>query len=173
MIGPTAAAVAANPPHTARGLGRSRVTNDAAFLPKRPPSLFAQARRRRDLVEAFIEALGGEDAMSPVVLMQIRRAAELVTGAELIRADMLNGLPVDMNSLVRLEGHASRAVLALGVKIEKKLPSLARARARWDAQAQSENNKVAKAARRRETKPHASSLSKRERPPGDKTQTAT
>jgi hypothetical protein len=25
-------------------------------------------------------ALGGEDAMSPVILMQIRRAAELITG---------------------------------------------------------------------------------------------
>jgi hypothetical protein len=74
LIGPTAAAVAANPPHIARGLGRAHVTNDAGFLPKRTPSLFAQARRRRDLVEAFTAALGGEDAMSPVILMQIRRA---------------------------------------------------------------------------------------------------
>jgi hypothetical protein len=73
LIGPTAAAVAANPPHIARGLGRAHVTNDAGFLPKRTPSLFAQARRRRDLVE-FTAALGGEDAMSPVILMQIRSA---------------------------------------------------------------------------------------------------
>jgi hypothetical protein len=136
LIGPTAAAVAANPPHIARGLGRAHVTNDAGFLPKRTPSLFAQARRRRDLVEAFTAALGGEDAMSPVILMQIRRAAELITGAELLRADMLNGLPVDMNSLVRLEGHASRAVRELGLKIEKPLPGLQRARARWSEQAQ-------------------------------------
>ena len=82
---------------------------------------------------------------------------------------MLNGLPVDMNSLVRLEGHASRAVRELGLKIEKPLPGLQRARARWDAQAQpSENNSKAAKAVRRERKPHA----KRERPPGhDKTQT--
>jgi hypothetical protein len=170
LVGPTANAVAANPPHFARGLGRAHVTNDPGFLPKQAPGLFALARRRRDLVEAFTAALGGEDALSDVAAMYVRRAAELLTMAEMARAAMLNGQPTDMLALVRLEGAASRAVRLLGVKIEKPPPGLQRARARWDAQAQSENNKVAKAARRRETKPHA----KRERPPGhDKTQTAT
>jgi hypothetical protein len=49
LVGPTAAAVAANPPHFARGLGRAHVTNDPGFLPKQPPGLFAQARRRGTL----------------------------------------------------------------------------------------------------------------------------
>jgi hypothetical protein len=161
LVGPTAAAVAANPPHRDRGLGRAHITNDPGFLPKQPPGLFAQARRRRDLVEAFTAALGGEDALSAVAAMYVRRAAELLTMAEMARAAMLNGQPTDMLALVRLEGAASRAVRVLGVKIEKPLPGLQRARARWDAQAQPENSKAAKAVRR-ETKPHA----KRERPPG-------
>jgi hypothetical protein len=138
LVGPTAAAVAANPPHFARGLGRSHITNDPGFLPARKPSLFAQARRRRDLVDAFTAALGGEDALSDVAAMYVRRAAELLTMAEMARAAMLNGQPTDMLALVRLEGAASRAVRLLGVKIEKPLPGLQRARARWDAQAQPE-----------------------------------
>jgi hypothetical protein len=169
LVGPTAAAVAAKPPHIARGLGRAHVTNDPGFLPKRTPGPFAQARRRRDLVEAFTAALGGEDALSAVAAMYVRRAAELLTMAEMARAAMLNGQPTDMLALVRLEGAASRAVRMLGVKIKKPLSGLQRARARWDAQAQpSENDSKAAKAVRRETKPHA----KRERPPGhDKTQT--
>jgi hypothetical protein len=135
----TAAATAAMPPHNKRRLGRARVSNNPAFLPKRPPSLFAQGRRRRDLVEGFLSALGGPDAVSPVVAMQVRRAAELITAAELARADMLNGLPIDMLALVRLEGAASRAVRGLGIKLEKPRGGdggLVIARARWQAQEQ-------------------------------------
>jgi hypothetical protein len=155
LVGPTANAVAANPPHFARGLGRAHVTNDPAFLPKRAMGPFAQARRRRDLVDAFTAALGGEDALSAVAAMYVRRAAELLTMAEMARAAMLNGQPTDMLALVRLEGAASRAVRLLGVKIATPPPGLQRARARWDAQRQPENTKTTKAAKadRREKPP--------------------
>jgi hypothetical protein len=100
--------------------------------------------------------------------MYVRRAAELLTMAEMARAAMLNGQPTDMLALVRLEGAASRAVRVLGVKIEKLPLGLQRARrARWDAQVQPEN-KAAQAARR------GKQSAKRERPPGhDPTQTET
>src|ERR1700730_7994882 len=65
----TAAATAAEPPHNKRRLGRSRTTNDVSFLPKQPPGPFAQARRRRDLVEVFLSALGGEQACSELTLV--------------------------------------------------------------------------------------------------------
>jgi hypothetical protein len=162
---PIAAPAATDPP-LKRPRGRARLSNDAGYLPAHKPSLFAQARRRRDLVEAFVSALGGEDVLSPVVLMHVRRAAELVTMTEMARADMLNGLPVDMLALVRLEGATSRAVRLLGMTIEKPLPGLQRARQRMDAQARPENTKkAAKAAARRERKP--SQRQRRVRPPDD------
>lgn len=143
-------------PHRERNLGRAKTTNDAGFVPRQPPSMFALARRRRDLVDALTTALGGEAALSPVVLMQVKKAAELLTMCEMARADMLNGKPTNMLALVRLEGIASRAVRALGVVIEKPVPAgLQRARQRMDAQAQPENNKTKAAAKagHRGTKP--------------------
>jgi hypothetical protein len=100
----------------------SAVTNDPRFLPKQPLSRRALDRRRKDLVSSFIAALGGPEAVSPVVAMQVRRAAELVTAAEMARAAMLNGVPTDMLALIRLEGCAARAVRLLGIKIEPPAP---------------------------------------------------
>jgi len=97
---------------------RSAVTNDPRFMTKGPPTPRAMDRRRRDLVEAFMTALGGAEAVSPVVAMQVRRAAELITAAEMCRANMLNGVPTDMLALVRLEGVAARACRMLNLKIE-------------------------------------------------------
>ena len=149
--------------------GRAASTNNPEALSR--VSLRAQARRRHDLIRVFVDALGGRDAVSDVALMQVKKAAELLALAEMVRAKMLGDPGRDVTGLVRLEGEARRTLAALGIKSDVPKVSLAlqqRRRARWDAQAQSENNKVAK--RRRETKPHA----KRERPPGhDETQTAT
>jgi hypothetical protein len=53
---------------------------------------------------------------------------------EMARANMLNGQPTDMLALVRLEGVASRAVRALGIKVEPppaKARGLELARRRW------------------------------------------
>jgi hypothetical protein len=149
--------------------GRAASTNNPEALSR--VSHQAQARRRHDLIRVFVNALGGRDAVSDVALMQVKKAAELLALAEMVRAKMLGDPGRDVTGLVRLEGEARRTLAALGIKSDVPKVSLAlqqRRRARWDAQAQSENNKVAK--RRRETKPHA----KRERPPGhDETQTAT
>jgi hypothetical protein len=130
--------------------------------------LWAQARRRRDLVDSFLAELGGADVLSAVTLMQVRRAAELICASEMLRASLLNGQAVNVHELLRMEGCASRAIRGLGLRLEARTGpprGLERARRRW-AQQETTKTKAAKATRR-ERKPHAS-LSKRE--PGDQTQ---
>ena len=51
----------------------------------------AQWRRRRDLVAIFLDALGGRAAVSELQLVQVRKAAELATAAEAVRARVLAG----------------------------------------------------------------------------------
>jgi hypothetical protein len=118
--------------------GRSAATNDPRFLPKRPLSRRALDRRRKDLVSSFLAALG-PDAPNGLTAVMVRRAAELTTAAEMARANALNGVPTDMLALVRLEGVASRAVRALGLKTEPppaKALGLALARRRWAEEAE-------------------------------------
>jgi hypothetical protein len=99
----------------------------------------ALGKRLRDLADAFAERLGGWPALSVTAAGSVRRAAELQAMCEMARADMLNGLPVDMLALVRLEGVAARAIRALGIRIEPPPPKgrgLEIARQRWrDAEA--------------------------------------
>jgi hypothetical protein len=173
---PTAAAVAAAPAHKDRNLGRSRTTNDPAFLPKAPPSLFQQARRRRDLIDSFLAELAerGEDVGSPLVLMQVRTAAELVTAAEMQRALLLNGeATVNMHELLRLEGCASRAIARLGLRVEDRTGpprGLERARQRWAQQQETSKTKAAAQAAGHRGKPSKQS---RMRQPRDQTQSKT
>ena len=111
----TAAATAAMPPHNKRRLGRSRTTNNPSFLPRKPLSPFQAARRQRDLVEAFVNALGG--SVTELVAVQIRKCAELLTMAEGIRAGALGGTPQtsgDLMALIRIEGEARRCLKTLG-----------------------------------------------------------
>jgi hypothetical protein len=148
--------------------GRGAASNDPWRLGRQTPR--AIARRRRDLMQAFISALGGPEVVSPMVLLQIKKGAELLALAESVRAGLFNCPTRDVTGLVRLEGEARRTLAALGLRAEPPPPpprGLERARQRW---AQQETTKTTKAAKadRRETKPHAK---RRERPPGrDQTQ---
>jgi len=96
---------------------RAKITNDARYLAGHSGRTPA-GRRRRDLVNAFIEALGGPDKVTSVQLTDIRRAAELTALAEETRGRALcEGIAaVDLQGLIRLEGAASRAVRAMGIK---------------------------------------------------------
>jgi hypothetical protein len=135
----TAAATAAEPPHNKRRLGRSRSTNNPSFLPRKPLSPFQAARRQRDLVEAFVNALGG--SVTELVAVQIRKCAELLTMAEGIRAGALGGTPQtsgDLMALIRVEGEARRCLKALGIRVEpapKPSSGLTIARQRWAEEA--------------------------------------
>jgi hypothetical protein len=127
---------------------RSAVTNDPTFLPKQPNPR-AQDRRRRDLVEAFVNALGGKDAVNDLAMLQVRRCAELQAMCEMARAGMLNGVPTDMLALVRLEGIAARSLRLLGLRVEPPPPrarGLELARLRW-AEADAKKAEKAKIAR--------------------------
>jgi hypothetical protein len=126
---------------------RSRASNDPKYIPKQP-NLRAQDRRRRDLIAAFLAALG-PDAVNDLTQVMVRRAAELTVAAEVVRAGMLTGnLQSDITGLIKLENAARRAVLALGLRIEPppaKARGLEIARQRWrDAEAkQAEKAKTA------------------------------
>src|SRR5260221_7324181 len=138
----SAAAASGSPPDRRRfpRASRSALSNDAAFLPKQPLSPRAQDRRRKDLAMAFVNALGGEQACSELTMVAVRRAVELTVTAEVVRAGMLTGnLQSDITGLIKLENAARRAVLALGIKVEKP-PARARglelARQRWAEEAE-------------------------------------
>jgi hypothetical protein len=117
---------------------RSAATNNPKYLSKKPNPR-AQDRRRRDLIAAFLSALG-PDAVNDLTAVMVRRAAELTVAAEVVRAGMLTGnLQSDITGLIKLENAARRAVLALGLKVEPppaKARGLEIARQRWrDAEA--------------------------------------
>jgi len=82
------------------------------------------ARRVRDLVAAFTLALGGPAAIDVATMMKIKRAAELTTAVEVLRARLLRGEPIDQLALSRLQGCSDRAVRALGIKDKPARPSL-------------------------------------------------
>ena len=103
---------AASSPAIAKLKGRARATNDPAYVPL-ASSHRAQSRRRRDLVAIFLDALGGRAAVSELQLVQVRRAAELSTAAEAVRARVLAGDAA-------IEGEARRAVRALNLKTAAK-----------------------------------------------------
>jgi hypothetical protein len=156
----SAAAASGSPPDRRRfpRASRSALSNDAAFLPKQPLSPRAQDRRRKDLAMAFVNALGGEQACSELTMVAVRRAVELTVTAEVVRAGMLTGnLQSDITGLIKLENAARRAVLALGIKVEKPRGGdggLTIARARWEEQrAQEKAKKAGEAATSRITEP--------------------
>lgn len=95
--------------------GRSAITNNPSRL-SGLDNRSTDGRRRRDLVRAYIVALGGADKISPAAMNDITRAADLVALAEKTRADALRGTAVDMGDLIRLGGAADRAVRRLGIK---------------------------------------------------------
>jgi hypothetical protein len=124
---------------------RSAASNDPKYIPKKPNPR-AQDRRRRDLVETFVRALG-PDAVTDLVLVQVRKAAELVALAEAARAAALTGGLQDVVGLIRIENAAARAVRLLGIRIESATPktrALAVRRERW-AQTQAAEAKKAEA----------------------------
>jgi hypothetical protein len=92
------------------------MSSQAQPLPRnvggRPPGI---ARRRRDLVEAYVQALGGPARVTPVQRVEIERAASLVLLAADMRDRALRGEAVAITDLTRLEGTADRAIRRLNL----------------------------------------------------------
>jgi hypothetical protein len=96
---------------------RSKITNNRHRIPGLDGRT-ATGRRCWDLVNAYVAALGGWSKVNDLVLMDIRRAAQLTTIAEEARTLALQTAAgkVDLAALTRVEGAADRAVRRLGIK---------------------------------------------------------
>jgi hypothetical protein len=96
---------------------RASITND----PRRVRSIDGRSeagRRRRDLIDIFVEALGGPDTVTDARMVDVVRAAELIAVTEATRAALLKGnQSIDLLALSRIEGTADRAVRRLGIKL--------------------------------------------------------
>jgi hypothetical protein len=77
-----------------------------------------EGRRLLDIADALADGLGGWAALSDLMAARVRRAAELVTLAEMVRRDALLGkVVVNPDTLVRLENCGARACKALGLDL--------------------------------------------------------
>ena len=84
-----------------------------------------EARRVHELRSLYIDALGGERAITPIMLEAVERCAYLVTGAEMARQRYLRS-GESINDLVRSENLAGRALAKLGLSTESRKPSIAK-----------------------------------------------
>ncbi|SHM06896.1 hypothetical protein SAMN05444159_7588 [Bradyrhizobium lablabi] len=80
----------------------------------RPPGI---NRRRKELVDGYVTALGGPDRVTPLQMVEIERAAGLTLLAQEMRAKALRGEDVAITDLTRLEGTLDRATRRLGLNI--------------------------------------------------------
>jgi hypothetical protein len=86
-----------------------------------------RARRRRELIEAYSKALGGDAALTAGQKVDVRKAAELVALAEDLRALAMQEGPGGagaISALVRLESASTRAIRALRLPAHSAAPTL-------------------------------------------------
>ena len=76
----------------------------------------AIARRFRDLVDAIISDMGGDEVISEGQRQLARRSAALSVQCEQIEAIMANGGPIDLNDYVRLVNALNRVLGSIGLK---------------------------------------------------------
>jgi hypothetical protein len=96
---------------------RARSTNDPRRRIRDVDGRSEVGRRRRDLVEAFLAAIGGR--ASDIHMVDVTRAAELTAITEEARRRALRGENIDLAALARLEGTADRAVRRLNLKPDR------------------------------------------------------
>lgn len=70
--------------------------------------------RRRQLVAAYVSALGGSASVTPIQMQDIERAVDLVLLARTARAELSAG-KTTINAVVKLENAADRAVRRLNL----------------------------------------------------------
>jgi hypothetical protein len=94
---------------------RSRVTNHQDLLPGLD-GRSSSARRFRDLIFALVADAGGLENCSEIKLGLIRRLAATTVQAELLEAQMVNGVPVDIPTLCQLASTTVRLSTRLGIE---------------------------------------------------------
>jgi hypothetical protein len=81
----------------------------------RKPTQTRAGRQRKDLIDGYVQAAGGIDRVSPIVMQNITRAVDLIMLSQTARADLLAG-KTTIGDVVLLEGAADRAVRRLNLK---------------------------------------------------------
>jgi hypothetical protein len=71
--------------------------------------------RRKQLVDGYVQALGGLARVTALVTVEIERCVDMTLLAEGMRARALRGEAIDIGELVRLEGAVSRVIRALNI----------------------------------------------------------
>lgn len=94
---------------------RSHLTNSLHALPG-VDGRSVDARRYRDLAQAFADELGGSAAFGEAAQALVRQAAGLVLQAEKLQGAAVRGEVVDLEQMTRLSNAATRALTKLGVK---------------------------------------------------------
>jgi hypothetical protein len=97
-----------------------RHTRAGVELPRHTDGRTLSARRYRKLIDDFSDELGGQLSAADAAL--IRQAAALTLRAEQTQADILNGVPVDADDLVRISSEARRILGLLRSKAAKSKP---------------------------------------------------
>lgn len=99
---------------------RSAVSNGSRLLAN-VDGRTSSARRFRDLVAAFEGEIGGN--LTAVERGLVRQAAALTLRAEQLQADVINGVSVDSDVLIRVSSTAKRILSAIGERAGKRKPA--------------------------------------------------
>ena len=94
---------------------RSRKTNGSAAFLGPVDGRSRPARRHRDLVRAFTDALGGRESLTTGQRVKVEQAAGLAVRAELLQAATARGEDVDNEDLVRVANTLRRELSDLGL----------------------------------------------------------
>ncbi len=97
-------------------LARTRVTNGKAMFLDGVDGRTLAARRYRDLFNSFVSDIGGMGVASEAQLQLARRCAAMCCQAELMEAEFIAGVDMDLDGYLRLVGTLSRALSRLGVE---------------------------------------------------------
>jgi hypothetical protein len=72
-----------------------------------------EKQRRRELVDGWVQKLGGIERVDALVRVEIGRIVDMTLLAEGMRGRALRGEMVDIGNMIRLEGAISRIIRAL------------------------------------------------------------
>ena len=106
--------------------GRSKISNHQDLLPEIKDGRHTQARRFRDLVNAYVADMGGLDRCSEIKIGLLRRLAATTVAAEQLESRMVNGESVDISQLCTLASTAVRISQRVGLERKQRdvTPSL-------------------------------------------------
>jgi hypothetical protein len=79
----------------------------------RKPTQTRAGRLRKEMIAAYVDALGGSARVNPIQLQDVARCVDLILLAQTARAELAAGKTTTINDVVKLEGAADRAVRRL------------------------------------------------------------